>query len=58
VRPDDDLAVLDALSQKYTGQPFGRRRWSQRVVLAVVPEVVRYYLSPLSSLRQQSGGTP
>src|SRR5690242_20660862 len=31
IRPDDDLAVLDALSQKYLGAPFARRRWSQRV---------------------------
>lgn len=47
VRPDDDLACLDALSMKYLGEPFARRRWSQRVVLVIEPRVVRSYRSPL-----------
>jgi PPOX class probable F420-dependent enzyme len=48
VRPDGDLAALDALSAKYLGGPFPRRRWSQRVVLVIVPSVARHYRSPLS----------
>ena len=47
VRPDDDLACLDALAMKYLGEPFARRRWSQRVVLVIEPSVVRSYRSPL-----------
>jgi PPOX class probable F420-dependent enzyme len=47
VRADDDMAVLDALSQKYLGGPFPRRRWSRRVVLVIAPGVARHYLSPL-----------
>src|SRR5436305_3116769 len=35
LRPDEDLRVLDALSQKYLHQPFPRRRWSHRVVLVI-----------------------
>jgi len=46
-RPDNDLAVLDALSLKYLGHPFARRRWSSRIVLAVAADLARYYLSPL-----------
>ena len=41
VRPDDDLAFLDRMSLKYTSEPFARRRWSRRVVLAIQPEVAR-----------------
>jgi PPOX class probable F420-dependent enzyme len=47
VRPDDDLRVLDALSRKYLGEPFARRRWSQRIVLAIQPDVARHYTSSL-----------
>jgi len=47
VRSDDDLVVLDALSQKYLGTPFARRRWSGRIVLAIAADVARYYRSPL-----------
>jgi PPOX class probable F420-dependent enzyme len=47
VRADDDMAVLDALSIKYLGAPFPRRRWSKRVVLVIAPDVTRYYRSPL-----------
>ena len=47
IRADDDLAVLDALSLKYLGAPFARRRWSARVVLVIRADVVRHYVSPL-----------
>jgi PPOX class probable F420-dependent enzyme len=47
IRSDDDLAVLDALSQKYLGTPFPRRRWSKRLVLVVEADVVRAYHSSL-----------
>lgn len=49
VEPDDDLAVLDALSQKYLGEPFPRRTWSQRVVLVIEPDQARHYVSPLGA---------
>jgi PPOX class probable F420-dependent enzyme len=59
VRPDDDLAVLDALSDKYQGRPFGRRRWRQRVVLAIQADLARHYASPLGrSAPHPAGGTP
>jgi PPOX class probable F420-dependent enzyme len=51
VRPDDDLAELDRFSRKYLGGPFGRRRWSQRVVLVVEATVARAYHSPLRDPR-------
>ena len=47
VAPDDDLVVLDRLSAKYLGGPFPRRKWSQRVVLVIEPDVVRSYQSSL-----------
>ena len=47
VRPDDDLVVLDQLSEKYLGEPFPRRRWSQRVVLVIEPSLARTSHSPL-----------
>ena len=47
VRPDDDLAVMDAMSQKYLNTDFPRRKWSQRVVFAIEAELVRAYTSPL-----------
>lgn len=47
VRSDQELVVLDALSEKYLSEPFPRRRWSRRVVLVIDPEVVRHYRSPL-----------
>ncbi|MCU1455020.1 MAG: class F420-dependent oxidoreductase [Acidimicrobiales bacterium] len=49
-RPDEDLAVLDALSQKYLGRAFPRRSWSGRVVFVIEVEVERYYRSPLADL--------
>ena len=50
VRPDDDLAALDALSEKYLGRPFPRRRWTSRVVLVVAPSLARTYRSALADL--------
>jgi len=46
-RDDDDLATMDALSQKYLGESFPRRRWSKRVVLVIAPSLARYRKSPL-----------
>ncbi len=51
VRADDDLVVLDALSQKYLGVPFPRRRWSARVVLVIEPHQARAYRSALHDPR-------
>jgi PPOX class probable F420-dependent enzyme len=51
VRPDDDLVALDRFSHKYLGTPFGRRRWSQRVVLVVEADLARSYHSPLRDPR-------
>jgi hypothetical protein len=47
VRRDDDLKGLDALSQKYLGRPFPRRKWSNRTVFVIAPSLARYYKSPL-----------
>ena len=46
-RPDNDLVVLDRLSEQYLGRPFPRRKWSSRVVYVVAASVARYYKSPL-----------
>ncbi|MGE4650464.1 MAG: TIGR03618 family F420-dependent PPOX class oxidoreductase [Myxococcota bacterium] len=46
-RDDNDLQVLDALSQQYLGKPFPRRKWTSRVVYVVEASVARYYQSPL-----------
>ena len=46
--PDDELAVLDEMSERYLGRPFPRRRWSARVVFVIEPDVVRHYRSPLA----------
>lgn len=46
-RDDNDLVVLDALSQRYLKRPFPRRKWSSRVVYVVEADVARYYKSPL-----------
>ena len=37
IRDDDELIAMDALSQKYLGASFPRRRWSKRVVLVIAP---------------------
>jgi PPOX class probable F420-dependent enzyme len=50
-RPDDDLETLDRFSTKYLGAPFARRRWSQRIVLVVEPDLARYRRSPLRDPR-------
>jgi PPOX class probable F420-dependent enzyme len=46
-REDNDLAIMDVLSQKYLGGPFPRRKWSSRVAYFIEPIVARYYKSPL-----------
>jgi PPOX class probable F420-dependent enzyme len=47
IRPDRELAGLDALSHKYLGQPFPRRDWPSRALYAIEADVARYYRSPL-----------
>lgn len=46
-RDDNDLVVLDALSQQYLNRPFPRRKWSSRVVYVIEADVARFYKSPL-----------
>jgi PPOX class probable F420-dependent enzyme len=46
-RDDNDLTVLDELSEQYLGTPFPRRKWSSRVVYVIEAAVARYYKSPL-----------
>ena len=46
-REDNDLVVLDAMSQQYIGSEFPRRKWSSRVVYVIEASVARYYQSPL-----------
>ncbi len=48
VRPDDDLAFLDAIALRYTSAEFPRRKLKQRVVYVIEPSIARYYESPLS----------
>ncbi|MGI9614420.1 MAG: pyridoxamine 5'-phosphate oxidase family protein [Acidimicrobiales bacterium] len=55
LRDDSDLEVLDRLSQRRLGTPFPRRRWGQRLVLVIEPDVVRYYKSPLGDLPDGAG---
>ena len=47
-RDDNALTVLDAMSDKYLGKPFPRRKWSSRVVYVIEPSLARYYKSPLA----------
>ncbi len=47
VRPDDDLAVVDAIAHKYLGEPFPQRHHKGRLVLVIAPRMVRYYQSTL-----------
>jgi PPOX class probable F420-dependent enzyme len=47
IREDDDLETLDAISERYLGRPFPRRKWSSRVVYVVEADLARYYRSPL-----------
>ena len=51
VRADDDLAILDALSARYLGTPFPRRKWPRRVVYVIAPDLARSYTSPLTDPR-------
>ena len=51
VRPDNDLQGLDALSQKYLGTPFPRRKWPSRAIFVIEPSLARYYKSPLTHPR-------
>ena len=51
VRDDGDLAVLDALSEKYLGKPFPRREWPRRAVYVIAADVARSYTSPLTDPR-------
>ena len=46
-RDDNALTILDAMSQKYLGAPFPRRKWSTRVAYFIEPTLARYYKSPL-----------
>ena len=46
-RDDNDLRVLDVLSEQYLNKPFPRRKWSSRVVYVIEADVARYYKSPL-----------
>ncbi len=45
-RPDSDLRGMDAISRKYTGEPFPFRNPEGRVVLVIEPERVRYQKLP------------
>jgi PPOX class probable F420-dependent enzyme len=54
IRDDDELVAMDALSQKYLGSSFPRRRWSKRVVLVISPSLARYRKSPLRHLGANS----
>ena len=47
LRDDEDLAFLDRMSLKYTGEAFNRRKWSRRVILVIEPHLARPYHSPL-----------
>jgi PPOX class probable F420-dependent enzyme len=58
VRPDPELTTLDALSERYLGGPFPRRRWSNRVVLVIEPHVARHYRSTLRDPRLTPRGEP
>ena len=55
IRPDNDLAGLDAMSQQYLGTPFPRRKWRRRALFGIEASVARYYKSPL--IHQPPGTT-
>jgi PPOX class probable F420-dependent enzyme len=40
IRPDDGLAFIDRMSERYTGQPYRMRQY-EREVFAIEPEHVR-----------------
>lgn len=64
MRDDSDLKVIDAMSDRYLGKPFPRRKWPSRAVYVIEPSLARYYKSPLehapkiqpSPLRGEGGG--
>jgi PPOX class probable F420-dependent enzyme len=45
-RPDPDLAIMDPVSRKYTGQPFPFRTPEGRVALVIEVEKARYAKLP------------
>ena len=45
-RPDPDLAIMDPVSRKYTGQPFPFRNPEGRVALVIEVEKARYAKLP------------
>ena len=45
-RPDGDLTGMDAISRKYTGQPFPWRNPEGRVLLVIEVERARYHQLP------------
>lgn len=49
IRPDRELAGLDALAHKYLGRPFPRRNWPSRALYVIEADVARYYKSPLTA---------
>ena len=56
IRPDRDLAGLDALSRKYLGRPFPRRGWPSRAVYVIEPSLARHRVSPLVHERALAAG--
>jgi len=47
-RPDPDLAVMDPVSRKYTGQPFPFRNPQGRVALVIEVDRARYTKLPFA----------
>ena len=47
-RPDPDLALMDPISQKYTGRPFPFRRPEGRVALVIQVEKARFTKLPFA----------
>ena len=47
-RPDESLAIMDAIAHKYTGKPFPWRGGEGRVVLVVGADKVRYNELPFA----------
>ena len=53
-RPDPDLAIMDPVSRKYTGQPFPFRNPEGRVALVIEVEKARYAKLPFEHTPSQS----
>jgi len=53
-RPDPDLAIMDPVSRKYTGQPFPFRTPEGRVALVIEVEKARYAKLPFEHTPPQS----